>query len=113
MTDRTSMVQATATATYYDVVTGASGGSLLRGGISMKAIGNTTAGLIKLWLYDGTNRRLLAEIIVPATTASTTAPAWGAYYSDEQVKLASASWKVQAELSVANTIDFIARYKDV
>lgn len=115
MTPKTSMVQATATAIFYDVCTGAaSPGSILRGGISFKATGSTTAGVIKLWLFDGSNRRLLGEILIPTTTPSaTTDPRWGATYNDDYIHLASASWKVQAELTVANTIDIICRYQDL
>lgn len=46
--------------------------------ISLKAVGNTTAGMIRLFIHDGTNARLLTEVPVTAVTPSTTLPSWGA-----------------------------------
>jgi hypothetical protein len=107
------MVQATATATYYDVVAGNSttGSQLL--GITLKGVGTTSAGLVKLWLYDGTNRRLLTELYVTAITTSNTVAGWFASYNDPYLFLNTSSWKIQAEISVTNTIDIIARVEDV
>lgn len=114
MADKTSISEITTTGGYTDVVTGAAGGSKLTGQITMKATGNTTAGKVKLWLYDGTNRRLLTEILVPDhSTVSNTIPSWSATYTDPSIILASASWKIQAEITVNNTIHFTARYKDL
>lgn len=44
--------------------------------IDVTATGTTTAGMIRLFLYDGTNTRLLKEIQVSAVTPSGTVPAW-------------------------------------
>lgn len=46
--------------------------------ISLKAVGTSTAGMIRLFIHDGTNARLLTELPVPATTPSATLPAWEA-----------------------------------
>lgn len=115
MTPQTTIQQLTAISTYYDLATGASGGSMYIGGSRFKATGNTVAGKIKIWLYDGSDRRLLTEIVVPDTGSSvtTTVPSWGAFFVDESVKLEDANWKIQAELTVANTIDVITSYQDI
>lgn len=44
--------------------------------ISLKAVATTTAGMIRLFIHDGTNARLLTEIPVIAVTPSATLPAW-------------------------------------
>lgn len=106
------MVQATATAVFYDVVAGGTSGSQLLG-ITLKGVGTTSAGLVKLYLYDGTNRRLLIELYVNSITASSTVAGWVATYADPYLFLPTSSWKIQAELSVTNTIDIIARVEDV
>ena len=47
--------------------------------ITMLATGTTTAGVIRLWKYDGTgNATLLAETLVTAITPSTSIAVWSA-----------------------------------
>lgn len=48
----------------------ASGGRIDRAVI--KATGNTTAGMVRLFVHDGTSARCITEILVPAVTASAT-----------------------------------------
>jgi len=109
---RTSMAQATAVSTYYDVVSGVSGGSQLIS-ITMHAQSTTSAGKVRTWLYDGTDRVLVDEVEVPEVTSSSTVKGWSSFVSDPFLVLASSSWKIQIELTVANTIDVIARVDDL
>lgn len=44
--------------------------------IYIAATGTTTAGVVRLFLYDGTNNRLWLEILVTAVTPSTTVQVW-------------------------------------
>ena len=44
--------------------------------INIKATGTTTAGMIRLFIHDGTNARLLTELPVLALTPSATLPSW-------------------------------------
>ena len=44
--------------------------------IEIQATGTTTAGMVRLFVSDGTNHRLFAEIPVIAVTPSATQPAW-------------------------------------
>ena len=46
--------------------------------INLKAVGTTTAGMLRLFLHDGTNARLLTEVPVVAITPSETLPTWEA-----------------------------------
>jgi hypothetical protein len=57
------------TGTLGSVITGASNGTLIKS-ITIKAIGNTTRGMIRLFIYDGSNTRILEEIKIPAVTKS-------------------------------------------
>lgn len=44
--------------------------------IYIAATGTTTAGVVRLFLFDGTNNRLWQEILVTAVTPSTTIQVW-------------------------------------
>jgi hypothetical protein len=57
------------TGTLGTVVTAASNGTLVKC-VTFKAQGNTTQGMLRLFIYDGTNTRLVQEIEVPAVTKS-------------------------------------------
>ena len=46
--------------------------------INLKAVGTTTAGMLRLFIHDGANARLLTEVPVVAITPSGTLPAWEA-----------------------------------
>lgn len=46
--------------------------------IDIKAVSTTTAGMIRLFLHDGTNTRMLTEVPVVAATPSGTLPTWEA-----------------------------------
>jgi hypothetical protein len=65
------------TGTIVTVFTAGTGGSRIDA-IAIKATASTTAGMIRLFIHDGTNTRLLTELPVTAVTPSATAPAWEA-----------------------------------
>ena len=46
--------------------------------IDLKAVGTTTAGMIRLFIHDGADARLLTELPVTAITPSGTLPSWEA-----------------------------------
>lgn len=58
------------TGTLGTLLTAASNGTLVKS-ITIKATTNTTQGMIRLFVYDGANTRLVAEIDVDAVTKST------------------------------------------
>lgn len=55
---------------------GANGGRIDR--VVVKALGNTTAGMVRLFIHDGANTRPLTEIEVVAVTASASKAAFEA-----------------------------------
>lgn len=57
------------------VLTGASNGTLIKT-VTVKATSNTSQGMVRLFVYDGSNNRLLTEIEVPPITKSSTDPAF-------------------------------------
>lgn len=57
------------TGTLGTLITGASNGTLVKS-VTFKATGNTTQGMLRLFIYDGTNTRLVDEITVPTVTKS-------------------------------------------
>jgi len=58
------------------------GGSRIDG-LAFAARGTTTAGMIRLFIHDGTSNRLFAEIPVQAVTPSATVAAWSARATPE------------------------------
>jgi hypothetical protein len=59
------------TGTLVNLVTGAIDGTTIQS-IRITAPGTTTAGMIRFFLYDGTNNRLLDEVNVSAVVPSAT-----------------------------------------
>lgn len=57
------------------VLTAGSNGTLVKT-VIIKAITNTTHGMIRLYDYDGTNTKIIYEVEVPAITKATTDPAF-------------------------------------
>ena len=84
-----------------DVITGAASGTRVDD-VSIAATGTTTAGVVRLYLHDGTNSRLWKEIMVPANTPSTTNATWSYSLSDMALVLKS-GWKLRASTNNAET----------
>lgn len=63
------------TGTLADVLTAGTNGSLIER-VRLKASGTTTAGMIRLFLYDGTNTYFFRDILVSAITPSATVQSW-------------------------------------
>ena len=84
-----------------DIVTGGSNGTRIDD-ISILANGNTTNGMIRLYLSDGTNSGLWKEINVFANTPSGTNPVWSHYLTDLAIVLKN-GWKLRASTVNAET----------
>ena len=54
-------------------IAGASGSRI--DAVSIKAVGTSTAGMVRLFIHDGANARLLTEVPVRAKTPAATVPA--------------------------------------
>ena len=72
------------TGTLVTVSTGTASGDRIED-IELCAAGTTTDGVVRLFIFDGTDTRLVKEILVSATTPSTTLPVWS-------YKLISLGW---------------------
>lgn len=64
------------TGTLGTILTGASNGTLIKS-VSIKSTGNTTVGMVRLFVHDGANSSyLLLEVPVPKNAQAATNPAW-------------------------------------
>jgi hypothetical protein len=66
------------TGTLGTVLTAAVKGTLVKS-ITIKAQVSTTAGMIRFFIYDGTNTRLISEVEVPAVTKNSEDPSFEVY----------------------------------
>lgn len=116
-TPRCAIAQATAantnrdgTGTIATVFTAGSSGSRLER-VRIQAAGTTTAGVVRLFVHDGTNARLLMEVLVSAITPSTTVQAWSAdidmSYNGQALMLPS-GFSLRAATHNAETFNVIA-----
>lgn len=96
------------TGTLVDVLTGGSNGSRVDK-VRVQASAATTAGAVRLFLYDGTNTYLLRELIVAAVTPSTTLEAWSGEVDLDGLVLPSNSWKLRAATHNAETFKVFAK----
>lgn len=82
------------------IVTGGSSGTKVER-IIAQGVGTTVAGIICVFLYDGSTYHLFDEILVEAVTASTTAYCfrWEKQYSD--LILPSSSWTLRVTTQVS------------
>lgn len=110
-TPRTAVAQATAantardgTGTIATVITGVAAGTRIDD-IEITATTATTAGVVRLWLHDGTNARLWREILVQAITPSTSIAVWNSRLTDLGLILQSASWSLRASTHNAETFN--------
>ncbi len=97
------------TGTLGTVLTAGANGTLINS-ITVKATGTTTEGIVRLFLYDGTNTRLLNEIHVPANTPTSTNPSFEFVWNCD-IKL-QASWLIKASTQNAETFNIIAEGLD-
>jgi len=83
------------TGTIVDILTAATLGSLIEF-IEIIAAGTTTAGMIRLYLSDGTTTRLWREIPVQAVTPSATVPVWSYRIPADEIPPLAPLWKLRA-----------------
>jgi hypothetical protein len=91
------------------VLTAASNGTLIKK-VLVKAEGNTTRGMVRLFVYDGTNTQLLSEIDVYPVTKASINPAF-----ETTVNLNFAlepGWSLKASTQNAETFNVIAEGLD-
>lgn len=97
------------------VVTGGASGSVIKK-IRICATVTTTAGVVRLFLYDGSNTRLMQEIIVPAITPGTGTEAFArtiTYGPDDVLHLTDNNWQLRASTHNAEAFNVFAFYADL
>ena len=93
----------------WDVITASSNGTLIKT-ITIKAQVNTTHGMVRLFIYDGTNTKLINEIEIPAVTKSSKNPAFEITIPvDYALK---AGWKLRATTEKSETFNVIVEGLD-
>ena len=93
------------TGTIVSVITGATNGTRIDD-IYIVATGTTTAGVVRLFIDDGTNIRLWQEILVPAVTPSTTVQVWS-YTLLNQALILENGWSLEAATNNAETFNIL------
>ena len=91
------------TGTLASVLTAGSSGSRIDD-IYITATGTTTAGVVRLFLFDGTNNRLWQEILVTAVTPSTTQQVWN-YTLLNQALILPVNYILKASTNNAETFN--------
>lgn len=88
------------------VLTGGASGTRISK-IIVIGTGSTTAAVVRLWLYDNTNYRLIREIAIPTSTISNTAENLPKTLFSEStnidflpIVLPSTTWSLRASISV-------------
>jgi hypothetical protein len=75
--------------------------------LTIQATGTTTAGMIRLFISDGTNHRLIREIPVIAITPSATQPAWFEDISFDGGLILQNTYSLRAATNNAETFNII------
>ena len=94
------------------LITGASTGTRIAE-IVIKARVNTTAGQIRVFLYDGTTYYAFDEIAVAAATVSASVQGTRVSTTYNNLILPSASWSVRVSTNNAESIDVTALGADL
>lgn len=104
------------TGTIGTVFTAGTSGSRIDG-IEIQATGTTTAGMVRLFISDGTNHRLFAEVPVVAVTPSATIPAFSTLVQGNATGLVNITplpiniptgWSLRASTHNAESFNVIA-----
>jgi hypothetical protein len=74
--------------------------------IKIQALATTTAGVVRLFLHDGTNARLWQEVMVTAVTPSTTVEAWSFTLLNQALILPN-GWSLRASTNNAEGFNVI------
>ena len=95
----------------WDVITAASNGTIIQS-IVIKAQGNTSEGMVRVFIYDGANIKLLTEIHIDAVTKSATANSFSKRITIEKDFVLKTGWKLRATTENSETFNVIAEGLD-
>lgn len=90
-----------------DIVTAGTQGTLIEL-VRVVAQGTTTAGVVRLWIYDGATYRLYKEILVTAITPSTTVESFSAEFVPTKPLVVPSGKKLGASTHNAETFGVFA-----
>ncbi len=85
---------------------GSSGSKIER--IRVQATGTTTAGVVRLFIHDGSNARLLKEVMVSAATPSTSIEAFSQdvdFSTSDQIGVIPTGFSIRASTHNAETFN--------
>lgn len=69
--------------------------------VVLQGVGTTAAGVVNIFLHDGSTYHLFDQVQVVAVTSSTTAGAWRAARKYDNLWLPNNSWTLRATCTVA------------
>jgi hypothetical protein len=92
------------TGTIATILTGGSSGTKITE-IVVEATGTTTAGMVRIYLNDGTNTRLFDEFLVIAVTAGASTVVYRGSRVYENLTLPNNSWSIRASTHNAETFN--------
>ena len=100
------------TGTVVTVITGVAAGTRIAE-VVVEATVTTTAGMVRLYLFDGTNTRLFDEIAIAAATPSASVRTTRVSTVYTNLILPSASWQLRASTHNAEAMNVIALGADL
>jgi hypothetical protein len=100
------------TGTVVTVITGVAAGTRIAE-VVVEATVTTTAGMVRLYLFDGTNTRLFDEVAIAAATPSASVKTTRVSTVYTNLILPSASWQLRASTHNAEAINVIALGADL
>lgn len=100
------------TGTLVDILVGASTGTKIAEVVVQSTV-TTTAGMVRLFTWDGTTNRLFYEFLVSAITVSGSVQAFRSSVPFDNLVLPSASWTLRAATNNAEAMNVIALGADL
>lgn len=97
----------TGSGTIVTVFVAGSGGSRIDS-IVVHAVATTTAGMVRLFLHDGSASHLWREVPIPVDTASATDPAWSTEIALAEPLFLPSGWSLRASTQNAETFNVFA-----
>jgi len=95
-----------------DLVTAGASGSMVNG-VTVRGTGTTTAGMIRVWHYDGANNRLVGELVVTAITPTASVEVWSGAWAPVFPMFIPSGGKLKLSTHNAETFHAISSHGDL
>lgn len=102
----------TAPTNFGSLITGVAAGTKINE-IVAKCAATSVAGLVRVFLFDGTNHRLFDEITIAAATGSNTVQQTRVSVQYTNLVLPSASWSIRVTTTISQAIHVTAMGADL